>query len=239
MEPPRNEHKNEHKENKHEKNEQYDKEFKEEYIETILFKVIIVGDSGVGKTSFFYRYLNKKFSTEYVSTMSIDFGIKEIRWNKRTNIRLQIWDTAGQERYGNFISMYFRDTKGAICMYSVDNKESKVQISKWKKLINEKVTLNGEEYLPPCIIIANKIDLDKNFDQTEVDARADQLEFAKGFCVSAKDDLGIDKAMKWLVFEMMNRRREEMKKGTYVGYDHKDIIDLNGDYDEQNSSCGC
>lgn len=75
-------------------------EFPEDYQE-YRYKVLVVGDSGGGKTSLIHRYVNGVFSSLYRATIGVDFASKAIKWNSKTSIRLQLWDIAGNERFGH------------------------------------------------------------------------------------------------------------------------------------------
>ncbi|CAE1277584.1 RAB3C [Acanthosepion pharaonis] len=88
-----------------------------------MFKLLIIGNSSVGKTSFLFRYADDSFTSAFVSTVGIDFKVKTVfRQDKR--VKLQIWDTAGQERYRTITTAYYRGAMGFILMYDVTNEES-------------------------------------------------------------------------------------------------------------------
>ena len=82
----------------------------EEYDE--IFKVVLIGDSGVGKTNILSRYVRDEFSIETKSTVGVEFGSKIVKVNNQT-IKVQIWDTAGQERYKSITTAYYKGAKGA------------------------------------------------------------------------------------------------------------------------------
>ncbi|CAI5680026.1 unnamed protein product [Oreochromis niloticus] len=88
-----------------------------------MFKLLIIGNSSVGKTSFLFRYADDSFTSAFVSTVGIDFKVKTIyRNNKR--VKLQIWDTAGQERYRTITTAYYRGAMGFLLMYDITSQES-------------------------------------------------------------------------------------------------------------------
>uniref|UniRef100_A0AAV2KWT5 small monomeric GTPase n=2 Tax=Percomorphaceae TaxID=1489872 RepID=A0AAV2KWT5_KNICA len=88
-----------------------------------MFKLLIIGNSSVGKTSFLFRYADDSFSNSFVSTVGIDFKVKTVYRNEK-RIKLQIWDTAGQERYRTITTAYYRGAMGFILMYDITNEES-------------------------------------------------------------------------------------------------------------------
>uniref|UniRef100_A0A8C4XJ53 small monomeric GTPase n=1 Tax=Falco tinnunculus TaxID=100819 RepID=A0A8C4XJ53_FALTI len=88
-----------------------------------MFKLLIIGNSSVGKTSFLFRYADDSFTSAFVSTVGIDFKVKTV-FKKEKRIKLQIWDTAGQERYRTITTAYYRGAMGFILMYDITNEES-------------------------------------------------------------------------------------------------------------------
>jgi len=99
-----------------------------------LAKVIIVGDSGVGKTNLLTKYCDNEFEDAYVATIGIDFKLKMVKLG-HTNIKLQIWDTAGQERFRNITQTYFRGANAIILAYEINNRKSFNSINTWIKQI--------------------------------------------------------------------------------------------------------
>ncbi|EGV97928.1 Ras-related protein Rab-3B [Cricetulus griseus] len=97
-----------------------------------MFKLLIIGNSSVGKTSFLFRYADDTFTPAFVSTVGIDFKVKTVyRHEKR--VKLQIWDTAGQERYRTITTAYYRGAMGFILMYDITNEESFNAVQDWYK----------------------------------------------------------------------------------------------------------
>ncbi|KAI3368625.1 hypothetical protein L3Q82_025624 [Scortum barcoo] len=95
-----------------------------------MFKILIIGNSSVGKTSFLFRYADDSFTPAFVSTVGIDFKVKTIYRNDK-RIKLQIWDTAGQERYRTITTAYYRGAMGFILMYDITNEESFNAVQDW------------------------------------------------------------------------------------------------------------
>lgn len=124
----------------------------EEQYDTI-FKIVMVGDSGVGKTNLISRYLKNEFNTSSKATVGIEFGNKKLQIDNK-NIKTQIWDTAGQERFRSITSAYYRGAHGAIIVYDITNTESFNDVERWLHDLRN----NGDEKI--CImLIGNKLDL--------------------------------------------------------------------------------
>lgn len=100
----------------------------------MVLKVIIIGDSGVGKTNILTRYCEGIFKDSYVATIGVDFKVKMVDVGGR-KVKLQIWDTAGQERFKNITQTYYKGAAGIILVYAINNQDSFRNISNWLKQI--------------------------------------------------------------------------------------------------------
>ena len=118
----------------------------------ITFKILILGEVAVGKTSFLYRYVEEYFPEEYIATIGVDFKTKKIKKND-TQIELQIWDTCGQERFRSLTKSFLNGADAIIFMYDISNKDSFTNIKRW---IKETENLSDEF---KKIIVGNKKDL--------------------------------------------------------------------------------
>lgn len=96
----------------------------------MLFKVIVIGDSGVGKTNIITRFCDNQFKNSYVATIGVDFKMKKLVANG-IKIRMQIWDTAGQERFKNITQAYYKSAAGILMVYSIDDRTSFSNIERW------------------------------------------------------------------------------------------------------------
>jgi len=169
-----------------------------------VYKVIVVGDLGTGKTSLIQRYTSGIFNSSYKATIGVDFCLKEIRWNRNTTISLQLWDIAGQERFANLTRMYYREARGAFVVFDITQPKTFHGVLKWKKDIDAKLTLpNGD--LVPVVLLANKCDLSTQPpDETNLDDFSKEHKFIKWFFTSAKENIGIEEATNFLVNTMLN-----------------------------------
>ncbi|XP_031682943.1 ras-related protein Rab-35 isoform X2 [Oncorhynchus kisutch] len=101
-----------------------------------LFKLLIIGDSNVGKSSLLLRFADNSFSGSYITTIGVDFKIRTVDIDGE-RVKLQIWDTAGQERFRTITSTYYRNTHGVIIVYDVTNPESFVNVKRWLNEITQ------------------------------------------------------------------------------------------------------
>ena len=170
----------------------------------LIFKLVLIGDSGVGKTNILSRYISNEFSLATQSTVGVEFGSKIIKKNDKL-IKLQIWDTAGQERYKSITSAYYKGSKGALVVYDISRNATFENVDKW---IGELKANGSEDVL--IMLVGNKSDLeDKRQVQTEeVKKKAEQYKIA--FCeTSALDGKNIDHAFDSLINEIAKKVEKE------------------------------
>ncbi|XP_058231224.1 RAB3D, member RAS oncogene family, b isoform X3 [Hemibagrus wyckioides] len=171
-----------------------------------MFKLLIIGNSSVGKTSFLFRYADDSFTSAFVSTVGIDFKVKTVfRNNKR--IKLQIWDTAGQERYRTITTAYYRGAMGFLLMYDITNQDSFNAVQDWATQIKTYSWDNAQ-----VILVGNKCDLeDDRLIPTEDSQRlADELGF-QFFEASAKDNINVKQVFERLVDVICEKMNETME----------------------------
>uniref|UniRef100_A0A2K5D9A2 small monomeric GTPase n=1 Tax=Aotus nancymaae TaxID=37293 RepID=A0A2K5D9A2_AOTNA len=101
-----------------------------------LFKLLLIGDSGVGKTCVLFRFSEDAFNSTFISTIGIDFKIRTIELDGK-RIKLQIWDTAGQERFRTITTAYYRGAMGIMLVYDITNEKSFDNIRNWIRNIEE------------------------------------------------------------------------------------------------------
>ena len=137
-----------------------------------LFKIILMGDCNVGKTSFLYKLVENYNTKVYEPTIGVDFNSKIIEDSNNNKIKLHIWDTAGQEKFRSIVETYYRDAAGVILIYDITKKSSFDNLEYWIKEIK---LWNRNKNRVPMIILGNKID---NILQAEVTKQSGE-EFAK------------------------------------------------------------
>lgn len=180
-----------------------------------LFKILVVGDIGTGKTSIIKRYVHGIFSMHYKSTIGVEFALKVINWDPKTEIRLQLWDIAGQERFGNMTRVYYKEAVGAFVVFDVTRLGTFEAAAKWKSDIDAKVTVGVEEKPIPVVLLANKIDLAKDGfakSPSQMEQFCQEHGFQGWFETSAKDNIGIDMAAKFLIQKILDNQVTEIEK---------------------------
>uniref|UniRef100_A0A0K8RG29 Putative gtpase rab1/ypt1 small g protein superfamily n=1 Tax=Ixodes ricinus TaxID=34613 RepID=A0A0K8RG29_IXORI len=155
-----------------------------------LFKIIIIGDSGAGKSSLLLRFADDTYSESNMSTIGVDFKIKTVKIDNVT-IKLQIWDTAGQERFRTITSTYYRGAHGIITVYDVTNRVSFESVKKtWLTDIEKYSSANISK-----LLIGNKVDLEENRAVTSVEAREFAMQNNMDYIeASAKTAQNVEKA---------------------------------------------
>jgi Ras-related protein Rab-32 len=171
-----------------------------------LFKVLIIGELGTGKTSFIKRYVHQFFSEHYRATIGVDFAMKVLNWDNNTVIRVQLWDIAGQERFGNMTRVYYKEAVGCIVVFDITRPSTFEAVERWKKDLDSKVCLSDGSRIP-SILLANKCDQLKNgvpaYDDRFMNDYCQQQGFDSWFLTSAKDNINIDEAAKFLVSKIV------------------------------------
>ena len=162
------------------------------------FKLLIVGNSSVGKSAILLRFADDKYDESYVSTIGIDFKVRSIDLDG-TRVKMQIWDTAGQEKFRTIGTAYYRNTHGVILVYDVTSKESFLSMERWLQEI--KKNCGNTSY--KIVLVGNKDD-NPNLKKISTDEAS---EFAKQmgiplFETSAKENINVEE-MFYAIAKMM------------------------------------
>jgi small GTP-binding protein len=118
----------------------------------IIVKIVLIGDSGVGKSNILLRYLRNEFHWDSKATVGVEFGSKKFKLENH-NIKAQIWDTAGQERYRSITNAYYKGSKGALVVYDISRKSTFENVDKW--IFDLKKNADPEVMI---ILVGNKSD---------------------------------------------------------------------------------
>lgn len=183
-----------------------------------LYKIVLIGDSGVGKTNILNRLVYTTYSDNLKATIGVEFGTKTYKINGK-NIKLQIWDTAGQERYRAITSAYYRGAHGALIVFDLNDISTfKHAMTEWNlQLKNSSTNKDIIMYL-----IGNKLDLKKEISNYEAE-RAGRNENMKYYETSAKNNEGIENVFKTIVEEIHYKNiknEEDIKKYNQLKYNN-------------------
>jgi len=199
-----------------------------------MFKLLIIGNSSVGKTSFLFRYADNSFTSAFVSTVGIDFKVKTVfRQDKR--VKLQIWDTAGQERYRTITTAYYRGAMGFILMYDVTNEESFNAVQDWSTQIKTYSWDNAQ-----VVLVGNKCDLEGervvSIDRGKQLAMQMGLEF---FETSAKDNINVKGVFERLVDIICDKMSESLDADNATLNNTSQTRQLTENSPPAESNCSC
>jgi Ras-related protein Rab-8A len=154
-----------------------------------LFKLLLIGDSGVGKTCVLFRFSEDAFNSTFISTIGIDFKIRTIELDGK-KIKLQIWDTAGQERFRTITTAYYRGAMGIMLVYDITNEKSFDNIRNWIRNIEEHATSDVEK-----MVLGNKCDMNDRRQVSKDRGSALALENGMKFMeTSAKASINVEEA---------------------------------------------
>ena len=180
----------------------------------IDLKIILLGDSGVGKTSISGRYIDSSFKDAYQATLQVEKRVKIINEDDKTSLRLNIWDTAGQEKFRSITRQFYRDCHGAFIVFDLSKKSSFNEVKSW---INELKTHGNDDTV--IIILGNKSDLTTEREISEEDIKNEIENKYEYFEVSAKTGNNISLAfdeMKKLIMQKI-RKNEQNEDNTKAG----------------------
>ncbi|KAI2804675.1 hypothetical protein RDWZM_007995 [Blomia tropicalis] len=171
-----------------------------------LFKLLIIGDSGVGKSCLLLRFADNTFSENYISTIGVDFKIRTIEIDNE-KVKLQIWDTAGQERFRTITSTYYRGAHGVIIVYDVTNGDSFHNIRNWLKEIEQNCEVQNR------ILVGNKND-DPSL---KVVLTKDAQELGKlmnmpFFETSAKANINVEEMFNAITRKVLKTKKDQIRK---------------------------
>jgi len=193
-----------------------------------LFKLLLIGDSGVGKSCLLLRFADDTYTDSYISTIGVDFKIRTVDLDTKT-IKLQIWDTAGQERFRTITSSYYRGAHGIIIVYDITDKESFDNVRQWLFEIDRYASENVCK-----LLVGNKSDL--------ANKRAVEFEAAKSFAdelsipfleTSAKNATNVEQAFLTMAAQIKNKMQSQPPPNP------KPVVNLGNTQAVGNSGGGC
>ncbi|XP_051160180.1 ras and EF-hand domain-containing protein homolog isoform X5 [Leptopilina boulardi] len=205
-----------------------------------LYKILVIGELGAGKTSIIKRYVHQFFSQHYRATIGVDFALKVLNWDPHTIIRLQLWDIAGQERFGNMTRVYYKEAVGAFIVFDVTRSATLEAVVKWKQDLDSKVQLPDGSPIP-CVLLANKCDQQKEGmvnTPAKMDEYCKEKNFAGWFETSAKENINIEEAARFLVNKILQNDQIIKGSGSQDQTDGERFA-LNQSPTSSKKSCAC
>lgn len=187
----------------------------------LMIKLLLIGDSGAGKTALLMRHCSNTFSASRISTIGIDFRIKKMEIDGE-NIMLQIWDTAGQERFRTITQSYYRGANAILMVYDITDRQTFEGIKYWSSDISLK---SDEAYIK--ILVGNKADLENfrmvSFEEGEKLANENGMIF---FETSAKEGTGVNE-MFTKVAKMVYKNKNKIAKTSSIKILPPENADIN------------
>ena len=186
------------------------------------FKIVMIGDSGVGKSCILLRFADDKFNENFYATIGVDFRFKNVMVDDKS-VKLQIWDTAGQERFKTITSAYYRGADGIIIVYDITDRNSFAHIKDWLDDVNKYTDDN-----PLKIIVGNKIDLikDKQINNNDMKTMTAQTGIEIIEC-SAKDSIKINDLMEIMTKKLIEKKKNKGNKNSTKNMVLNDINNKN------------
>jgi len=199
-----------------------------------LYKVLVIGDYAVGKTSIIKRYCEGYFTPNYKLTIGVDFAVKVVEWDEKTTVSLQLWDIAGHERFGNMTRVYYKFAIAAIIVFDLSRPATFEAITKWRDDVNSKVVLGNQEPIP-VLLLANKCDLPGvTIEKDMLDRFCRENNFIGWYPTSAQNNVNIDEGMKFLIQKILDVAKintlPKLPEGT---------IDVSKQQTESDNKSGC
>ena len=177
--------------------------------EDVVYKILLLGDTSVGKTCFLKRYTEDTFQDAYLSTIGFDFKFKMVTLKNGKQVKVQLWDTAGQERFRTIAKSYYKGAHGIILIYDVSNPKTYDNIKKWLAQIKEEASSKV------CIIlVANKIDHEERVVTEEEGEKLAKSFNLKIFESSAKENINVTEAFQEVIENISVNYSNIMTGGT-------------------------
>ena len=186
-----------------------------------VFKILTIGESGVGKTCLLIRYTENKFQKNYLTTIGIDFKSKNITLHNKS-VKLKIWDTAGQERFRNITQQYYKGADGIVLVFDVTDASTFEKISEWMKQIN----LYTQPDKIGIVLLGNKVDMEPRQVKTEQGAEIAKKYGVQYFETSAHINFNVEESFKYLAEEIMKKKNIDIATETTAPSNPSKTIEL-------------
>ena len=165
-----------------------------------VFKVVVLGTEAVGKTSLIERFSQKTFNTQYKPTLGTNIIIKELE-HENKSFKFMLWDIAGQKKWNEVRHLYYKGAQGALLVFDVTRPPTLQDIPTWAR------DLQKHSGIIPKVLVANKIDLEMNVKQKEIDEMKNTIEADDQIKTSAKTGKAVDEAFIKLALEIIKKQK--------------------------------
>ena len=166
------------------------------------YKVLVVGNGGVGKTSFITRYVHNEYVRNYKPTLGVDFFVKKLELGNGSRVHLHLWDIQGQECAKNMTSTFYRKANASIIMFDLSQRKTFEDVRVWKQDLDNKIFRDT----CPCILLGNKSDLKpmREVEEAEMRLLCEELGFIHFAEVSVKHSINVKEPMDVLVKNLVD-----------------------------------
>ena len=209
-------------------------------------KIIEIGNSNTGKTSFVNKWTKGTFTDNYKATVVSEFSFKVFQF-KDKYYRIQLWDLAGQDKNTHITKIFSKDSHGCLVLCDITNKETLNDTLKWKESVDESARFIDGEIIP-SVLVQNKIDLvdeESLKDEEEIKKFAEDNKYIGYFRTSVKMGIGVDECMEFLITNILERIEKCSKEGKNplekdrqnLVLEHKKIIEQNNSNKKMGGCC--
>jgi len=210
-------------------------------------KIIVVGNSGTGKTSFVNKWIKDTFDESYKATIVSEFSFKVIDY-KDKSYKIQLWDLAGMDQNICITKIFSKDSHGCIVVSDITNEKTLPECVKWKNTVDETTKFIDDSNIP-AILIRNKVDLLEEKNDNEYDDEnmikefCEKNKFLRCFKTSAKTGTNIEEAMNFLISNIIDRMDKIAQSGSNPFEKQRESLVLqkskNSDNNKDNNMNGC
>jgi len=207
-------------------------------------KIIVVGNSGTGKTSFVNKWIKDTFDEAYKATIVSEFSFKVIEY-KDKSYKIQLWDLAGMDQNICITKIFSKDSHGCIVLSDITNEKTLQECIKWKNTVDETTKFLDDTNIP-AILVRNKVDLLENNNIDDEDMIKDFCEknkFLRCFKTSAKTGTNIEEAMNFLISNIIDKMEKITSSGTNPFQKQRESLVLqknnHKENNKENNNLGC
>ena len=210
-------------------------------------KIIVVGNSGTGKTSFVNKWIKDSFDETYKATIVSEFSYKIVEY-KEKSYKIQLWDLAGMDQNICITKIFSKDSHGCIVLSDITDEKTLTECVKWKNTVDETTKFIDDSNIP-AILIRNKVDLleenndNDNDDEKMIKEFCEKNKFLRCFKTSAKTGTNIEEAMNFLISNIIDRMDKIAQSGSNPFEKQRESLVLqkskNSDNNKDNNMNGC